>query len=91
MTITIEIKANKKELEKYFEAKVYSKSFKESVEKKMSKQVKAQVDFLGMQMESSICFQDEVKFTLSLAHYGACELPKKPIKKRKRAQANYYW
>ena len=33
MTITIEIKANKKELEKYFEGKVYSKTFKEKVEK----------------------------------------------------------
>ena len=85
MTITIEIKANKKELEKYFDGEVYSKTFKEKVEKLMSKQCKTQVDFLNMQTERSICLQDEVKFSLNLAHYGACELPKKPIKKRKRA------
>lgn len=83
MTIKIEIKANKKELEKYFETKVYSRQFRQNIEKKMSKQCKTQVDFTGMISESSICFQDEPRYTLTLSHFGACELPKKPIKKRK--------
>jgi hypothetical protein len=80
MTITIEIKANKKELEKYFEARVYSKTFKENVKKVMGKQCKTHVDFLCMQAEGSICSKDEI-FTLSLAHYGTCELPIKKSKK----------
>lgn len=85
MTITIEVIGNKKEIEKYFGAKIYSKGWQTNVEKTMSKQMKAEVDLLGMTSESSICFNDEVKYKLNLARYGACELPKKPIKKRKRA------
>ena len=83
MTITIEIIGYKKEIEDYFKGKIFSKGWNSNVEKKMSKQMKSDIDLIGMSSESSICFNSETKYKLSLARYGACELPKKQIKKRK--------
>lgn len=85
MTITFEFKGNKKEVEKYFNSKIYSKGFQEKAQKQMSKQLKTEVDLQQISSEASMCIDFEVKYTLTFVRFGACELPKKPVKKRKRA------
>lgn len=84
MTITIEFKGTKQEVETYFKAKLSNKNYREVIEKQISKQMKTEIDFTNLQMESSLCFQDKTRYTLSFQRLGPCIIPK-PIKKRKRA------
>jgi hypothetical protein len=84
MTITTEIKGEKKEIETYLKIKL-GMTFHTKAEKAMSKLLKQDVDLISMTCESGICMSRVPKYVISFASYGPCELPKKPVKKRKRA------
>jgi hypothetical protein len=79
MTITIEIKGTKKEIEAYFKTKLSNKKYREVLEKQISKQMKVDIDLSSMQSESSLCFRDESRYTLSFQRLGACQSSKRKI------------
>jgi len=86
MTIDIKIIGTKQELEKYFKTKLLNKNSREVIEKQISKQMKSELDFTNMQMESSLCFSDSPIYTLVFQRLGACYIPT-PIKKRKSTKS----
>jgi hypothetical protein len=81
MTITVEIKGEKKEIEAYLKTKI-GMNFTKNAPKSMSKILKKEVDLTCASQESAICMSYTPQYTLSFAHYGPCKLP---VKKRKRA------
>lgn len=76
MTITVEIKGEKREIEAYLKTKI-GVGFTKNAQKSMSKILKKEVDLTCISQESSICMGDAPKYTLSFAHYGPCKINKR--------------
>lgn len=81
MTITVEIRGEKREIEAYLKTKIGFKLNK-STEKSMSKILKKEVFLSHASQESGICMGETPTYILSFAHYGPCKLPAKKKGKR---------